>query len=119
MNYDSSEVKKLREQHALLQAECARLREALENISFQENLYINEDEHRAFLICKKLADEALKLMPVQTESEPRDKVWVYGSDGCKNCETGRITLYAKSGWCVECQSKKSPTPHESGETDGT
>lgn len=51
-----------------LQAECARLREALENISFQENLYINEDEHRAFLICKKLADEALKLMPVQTES---------------------------------------------------
>lgn len=42
----------------------------------------------------------------------RNEVWVYGTDGCKNCETGRITLYAKTGWCVECQAKKAHAHQE-------
>lgn len=31
---------------------------------------------------------------------------VYGTDGCKNCETGRITLYFKKGGCAECLENK-------------
>jgi hypothetical protein len=31
---------------------------------------------------------------------------VHGSDACLNCETGRITVYAKSRWCMECQQKE-------------
>jgi hypothetical protein len=34
------------------------------------------------------------------------KYSVHGSDGCKNCETGRITVYAKSRWCLECLKVK-------------
>lgn len=31
---------------------------------------------------------------------------IHGSDGCLNCETGRINIYAKKRWCLECQRKK-------------
>lgn len=34
--------------------------------------------------------------------ERLDKYWIYGSDACRNCKDGRITLYAKTGWCIEC-----------------
>jgi len=34
----------------------------------------------------------------------RKGVSIHGSDGCRNCETGRITLYAASRWCVECEN---------------
>lgn len=32
---------------------------------------------------------------------------VYGTDECKNCDTGRITLYFKNAWCHECLAQKS------------
>jgi hypothetical protein len=35
-----------------------------------------------------------------------DGLSVHGSDVCLNCKTGRITIYAKSRWCLDCQSKK-------------
>lgn len=35
----------------------------------------------------------------------RNKISIHGSDGCKNCETGRITIYAKSRWCLGCLAK--------------
>ena len=36
--------------------------------------------------------------------ESRGSVFVWGSDQCRNCDTGRVTLYAKSGWCPSCLS---------------
>ena len=36
-------------------------------------------------------------------SVPRGMVSVHGTDGCSNCETGRITLYAASRYCTECE----------------
>jgi len=36
----------------------------------------------------------------------RQYVSVHGTDGCLNCETGRITTYAHSRWCVECLHEK-------------
>jgi hypothetical protein len=27
---------------------------------------------------------------------------VFGSDGCKNCETGSITIYSRKNWCIDC-----------------
>lgn len=38
-------------------------------------------------------------------SVPRDRVSIHGTDDCLNCDTGRITLYAGSRWCIECQHK--------------
>lgn len=35
-----------------------------------------------------------------------DKFHIFGSDGCLNCETGRITLFSKCNWCLECLRKK-------------
>lgn len=33
----------------------------------------------------------------------RNKLVVWGTDGCKNCECGRITLFAeKHGLCIQC-----------------
>lgn len=37
---------------------------------------------------------------------PRSEVSVYGSDACKNCETGRITLYVGSTYCIECANNR-------------
>lgn len=36
----------------------------------------------------------------------RQYVSVHGADGCYNCETGRITTYASSRWCVGCLHKE-------------
>jgi hypothetical protein len=35
----------------------------------------------------------------------RSKVSVHGTDGCMNCDHGRITIYAGSRYCIECQHK--------------
>lgn len=45
------------------------------------------------------------------KSVPRGMVSVHGTDGCFNCETGRITLYAASRYCTECE-------HEAASTEG-
>jgi hypothetical protein len=31
--------------------------------------------------------------------------YIHGSDGCKNCEHGRVTLWTKSNWCVDCRTR--------------
>lgn len=36
-----------------------------------------------------------------------NRVSVHGSGPCLNCDTGRVTLYAKSRWCFECQMRKN------------
>lgn len=33
---------------------------------------------------------------------PRNMVSIHGTDGCLNCETGRITIYAASRRCLDC-----------------
>ncbi len=38
-------------------------------------------------------------------TEQVEKYHVHGTDGCPNCETGRITLFAANGWCIECNPK--------------
>jgi hypothetical protein len=38
-------------------------------------------------------------------SMPRNMVSVHGTDGCMNCETGRITIYAGSRYCIGCQHR--------------
>ncbi len=32
----------------------------------------------------------------------RGEFFIWGTDGCKNCDTGRITLFARAGHCFEC-----------------
>lgn len=37
----------------------------------------------------------------------RNKLVVYGTDACKECDTGRMTLFAeKHGLCIECYHLK-------------
>lgn len=33
---------------------------------------------------------------------PKDRVFIYGTDGCNECETGRITIYAHCKKCIDC-----------------
>jgi hypothetical protein len=41
----------------------------------------------------------------------RDKLNTWGTDGCRDCEFGRITLFAEEhGLCLECQNKKFNKP---------
>jgi len=38
----------------------------------------------------------------------RSKVSIHGTDGCYNCETGRITLFAESRYCPKCKEALLP-----------
>lgn len=38
------------------------------------------------------------------------KIW--GTDGCKSCDTGRITLFVRSSECVGCQHSNPSEPKE-------
>lgn len=41
---------------------------------------------------------------------------VYGTDGCRRCDTGRITLFVKREVCEQCNGS-SPVPTTYGHSD--
>lgn len=40
------------------------------------------------------------------------KVW--GTDGCRTCETGRITMFVANERCIQCDPEAYETPQEDG-----
>lgn len=53
-------------------------------------------------------DQACKALEAERErnrklSDELKKLKVSGSDGCSDCETGRVTLYTKGTQCLDCQ----------------
>lgn len=51
---------------------------------------------------------ALTQVRAEALAECRDRgdVSVHGTGECLHCDDGRITLYAKSRMCIECQNRK-------------
>ena len=53
------------------------------------------------------------------KNEARFKFW--GTDGCTNCDTGRITLFYVHDKCTECDPeayRQPPTPKASPPSEG-
>lgn len=62
-------------------------------------------------------DQAQQLAARTPDTQmPRAMVSVHGTDACRKCDTGRITVYAASRWCTEClhatQAEKASRIHE-------
>lgn len=99
------------------QGEVERLRAAV-NEALYELTRIHERDWDEFQMRSAAAAGKFRVMRLLAETppqasaqkvEPRNDVFVYGTDACKNCDTGRITLYARSCHCIGCQnSLKSP-----------
>ncbi len=68
-----------------------------------EGVFISWEEAQAMVRAAR--EEGFKEGSKQHIAYNRSKVFLHGTDGCLNCETGRITIFAESGWCPECREK--------------
>lgn len=63
-------------------------------------------EQKAFMVGYVLELGNGKVAFSLLSDDERPEMCVHGTDACRNCETGRITVYARHRWCVECLHKK-------------
>lgn len=69
-------------------------------------------ESKNFRIHYALSDAEIESAQLRVQTEKtsdtlmsRSTVSVHGTDACRKCDTGRVTIYAASRWCVECLHK--------------
>lgn len=75
--------------------------------------YLSLQEHQQLLDqAAREAEERGFNAGIAHRSIPRGKVSVHGTDGCTNCETGRITIYAASRYCLECETSAARVSQE-------
>lgn len=72
--------------------------EGLSSLTYSENTQLIEK-------LKEAEKEKDKLkLELHNARYDRSKVSIHGTDGCLNCETGRITVFAASRYCPECEA---------------
>lgn len=52
--------------------------------------------------------------PKDMQEDAREEFVVWGSDACRTCAEGRITLYAKPGGCITCREAAEKFRTQSG-----
>lgn len=87
------------DRYATLKAWCKWKREQWAYLNRAKG-FIPEEEDEDFV--KDLED---LISEVGTLKARLEQFSVHGSDDCLNCDTGRITVYAKKRWCLDCQQK--------------
>ena len=70
--------------------------------------YLSLQEHQAAIARAGMEGEERGFQKgIMHRSVPRGRVSVHGTDGCLNCETGRITIFAASRYCLDCEVKQA------------
>lgn len=74
------------------------LLDAHELISWEEHEHLLREET---IRCIAIADKQIK----EARTEAISKFEIMGTDGCRTCEHGRITMFRLSDQCLECEIK--------------
>lgn len=77
-----------------IQKENAKLRTELSQSEADRDARF--DEYKANMELLRAENEALKTW--------KEGLSIFGTDGCVNCETGRVTLFSRGRVCIKCQA---------------